>query len=153
MRNTGFLSQRAIKRRGAAALQDIKDRCEWSNVDLARELGCSEGNIRNRLKDDDEHNQITIDELLRSIQRDGTHLANAMLSLVGHHAAPDDVADIPDAMEMVGQGVSLVDEVLKAWTDRTIDRGEARKLLPACVHYRTTLCAFETMLRQKIEGE
>ncbi len=84
MTKCSLITQSHTKRQTALALAEAKTRNHWSNGDAGDALGCGEGTIRNRLDADDAKNQMTVHELLRSIQADGPHIANSILAIVDH---------------------------------------------------------------------
>ena len=88
MTKARFISQSLVKRRTAAALANAKDRHGWSDNDAAEALGVCRSTILNRLDSDDPGKQMTIHELLRSIEHDGNLMVNEILALVDYEAAP-----------------------------------------------------------------
>lgn len=90
MNKTRFLSQTLVKRTAAAAISNAQARNNWSKSEVADALGCCPTTIRNRLDGDDPGKQVTIHELLRSVQSDGPHIANEIFQLVDHKVLPLD---------------------------------------------------------------
>jgi hypothetical protein len=87
-----LITKTLVKRRGAKAIGEAQDRRCWSNEETGSALGCCGNTIRNRLDTDDPGKQITVFELLRSVQSDGPHIANELLALVDHEAVAKSAA-------------------------------------------------------------
>lgn len=87
-----LITQSHTKRTTAAAISAAKARNGWSNSDAADALGCCEGTIRNRLDTDAPNNQMTVHELLRSLQSDGRGIANDILAAVEYEVQPKDLS-------------------------------------------------------------
>lgn len=146
MRNSSFLTYREIKRTGAKALREIKQKLGFSNYGLADLLGNCEGTIRKRLDEDSENHQITVAELLKSLE------ARDLLALVGYHPAPNHPETVQDVFDVIDDGHSFVGETIHAHRTGTgIDPEQARNLLPKSVALRERLRAFENMLREIVD--
>lgn len=88
LRTSRLITQSHTKRVVAAAISSAKARNDWSNSDTADALGCCEATVRNRLDAESPNNQMTVHELLRSIQSDDAHIANEIFAEVGHKVQP-----------------------------------------------------------------
>lgn len=141
-----LITQTHTKRETAAAIAEAKARNGWSNNDAGDALGCGEGTIRNRMEADDPKNQMTVHELLRSIQADGPHIANRILRSVDYRVVPTSCDSAPDAIAVAGNAARCAAEIITAAADG-FDRDEAKRLLPLVVAQQAELAALETMLR------
>lgn len=151
MTKCALITQSLTKRRTAAALLAAKARREWSNSDMGDALGCGEGTIRNRIDGDDAKNQMTVHELLRSIQADGAHIANDILAIVDHRATPRRCTSAPDAIAAAGAAARCAAEIIEA-APGGFDRSEAVKLLPSIEQEIEALTALADHLREVIAG-
>jgi hypothetical protein len=151
MTNCRVLTQSATKRQTAAALAERKAQLGWSNGDAGDVLGCGEGTIRNRLDGDDPKNQMTVHELLRSIQGDDTHIANHIMALVDCAVVRTGKGAAPDALAAAGHSARCAAELIAAAPDG-FDTKEARHLLPLVIQLIGELGGIETMLRDVIAG-
>jgi len=150
MTKCDLITQSRTKRETAAAIAEAKARNEWSNGDAGDALGCGEGTIRNRLDADDAKHQMTVYELLRSIQSDGAHIANRIMRVVKHRLVPTDCSSAPDALAVAGSAARCAAEIITA-APGGFDRDEAKRLLPIVVAQQADLAALETLLRSEID--
>jgi len=146
MSKRDLITQTRTKRATAAAIADAKLRNGWSNGDAGDALGCGEGTVRNRLEADDAKNQMTVHELLRSIQADGPHIANAILAVVRCRVATVECENAPDALAVAGASARCAAELIAA-APGGIDPDEARRLLPIVTAQRHELEQLEATLR------
>ena len=112
LRIFGLITQSHSKRVVAAAISAAKARNDWSNSDAADALGCSEATIRNRLDEDAPNNQMTVHELLRSIQSDEGRIANDILRDLGFRLetidpTPDATCDRKKASSITRAGLAV----------------------------------------------
>lgn len=129
MTKCGLITQSSTKRVTALAIAEAKRRNGWSNGDAGDALGIAEGTIRNRLDGDDPKNQMTVFELLRSIQSDGPHIANTIFTIVGHRVDATACGSAPDALAAAGEAARCAAEIIQA-APNGFDRTEAQHLLP-----------------------
>jgi hypothetical protein len=152
MTKFAIITQSHTKRATAAALAEAKARNRWSNSDAADALGCGEGTIRNRLDADDPKNQMTVHELRRSLQADGPHIANAILSDVGFGVVSTECDSAPDALAVAGASARCAAEII-SMAPGGFDPDEARRLLPIVTAQKCELAALETMLRKVLSDD
>ncbi len=150
MTKRAVITQTNTKRITASAISEAKERNGWSNGDAGDALGCGEGTIRNRLEADDPKHQMTVYELLRSIDADGPHIANRILGAVDFRAMPKGCTSAPDALALAGSQARCAAELIAA-VPGGIDRNEAFQLLPLVVTQQASLAALETLLRSIID--
>lgn len=146
MLNCSLITQSHTKKAAASALAEAKARHGWSNTDLGDALGCGEGTIRNRLDTDSPGNQMTVHELLRSIQSDGPAIANRILGEVGYRATPTQAAPDADVLLVASRAALCASELITAAPDG-IDPKEAQHLLPLLVDHVAQLTALKETLR------
>lgn len=147
-----LITQSDTKRVTAAALAEAKSRNRWSNADAGDALGCAEGTIRNRLDADCSKHQMTVHELVRSIDADGPGIANAILGpLVDHRAVPIVCDTAPDAIEAAGRAARCAADLIAAGADG-IDADEARALIQPVVDLQATMAGLEVRLRAIVQG-
>lgn len=151
MTKSALITQSRTKQVTAAALQDAKSRNGWSNGDAGDALGCGEGTIRNRLDGDDAKNQMTVHELLRSIQADGPHIANMILAIVDHRADPVCCDNAPDAIAAAGAAARCAADLIAAAPDG-FSKAEARTLLPQIEAQIRQLKGLADHMREVIAG-
>lgn len=151
MTKSMLITQSSTKRATAAAIAEAKARNDWSNRDAGDALGCGEGTIRNRIDAEDAKNQMTVHELLRSIQADGPHIANRILEGVAYRVLPKSYAAAPDALAVAGGAARCAAEIIAA-SPGGFDRNEAAKLIPIVVEQQENLAALEQLLRECLAG-
>jgi hypothetical protein len=151
MTKCDLITQSRTKRQTALAISEAKQRNGWSNSDAGDALGCGEGTIRNRLDGDDAKNQMTVHELLRSIQADGPHIANTILAMVDHRAHPITCDSVPDAISAAGTSARCAAELIQA-APGGFDKLEAIGLLPLVEQQIQTFIGLADHLREVIAG-
>jgi hypothetical protein len=150
MTKCDLITQSHTKRVTASALANAKARNSWSNGDAGDALGIGEGTIRNRLDGDDPKHQMTVHELLRSINTD-TGIANEILAIVKYRVSPTDCDNAPDAIAVAGSAARCAADIITA-APGGFDEGEAKALLPGVSALATTLIALEAQLRAVISA-
>ena len=151
MTKCDLITQSRTKRQTALAISEAKLRNGWSNGDAADALGCGEGTIRNRIDADDAKNQMTVHELLRSIQADGPHIANSILAIVDHRVHAIACDNVPDAIAAAGDSARCAAELIAA-APGGFDKNEALALLPLVENQIATLIGLADHLREVIAG-
>lgn len=149
MRNRRILTQKVIKQTGAEAIRDFKREISGSNNDVADLMGNCESTVRLRTDEDSEGNQITVAELLKTLEKGYPGIARALLALVGWTVQPLHPEAIEDVFDVIGDGHSFIGETIHAQrTGDGIDQEQAKALLPKSAELRNRLRAFENMLQE-----